>query len=91
MRKAKEVEGRKCPYCESEDNQVNYGKNESGTQRCKCNKCNHTYTLNPKSHAYPEEVKEQAIKMYYSGASGRGVGALLGMNKSNVYNWIKKN
>ena len=29
--------------------------------------------------------------MYYSGVSGRGVGKVLGMSKSNVYNWIKKN
>lgn len=28
--------------------------------------------------------------MYYSGVSGRGVGKVLGMNKANVYNWIKK-
>ncbi len=90
MRKAREVEGRVCPVCGSEANQTNYGKNRSGTQRCKCNLCNHTYTLEPKSHAYTEEVREKAIKTYYSGVSGRGVGALFGMNKSNVYNWIKK-
>ena len=90
MRKAKEVEGRQCPECQSEKNQTNYGKNRSGTQRCKCNECGHTYTLNPKSRAYPEEVREQAIKTYYSGVSGRGVGALLGMSKHNVYRWIKK-
>ena len=28
--------------------------------------------------------------MYYSGVGGRGVGKVLGMNKANVYNWIKK-
>lgn len=28
--------------------------------------------------------------MYYSGVSGRGVVKILGMNKANVYNWIKK-
>jgi hypothetical protein len=30
------------------------------------------------------------MKMYYSGVSGRGVEKVLGMNKANVYNWIKK-
>ena len=30
------------------------------------------------------------MKMYYSGVSGQGVGKILGMNKANVYNWIKK-
>lgn len=48
------------------------------------------YTLNPKKHEYPDETKELAMKMYYSGVSGRGVGKVLGMNKANVYNWIKK-
>ena len=28
--------------------------------------------------------------MYYGGVSGRGVGTILQMNKSNVMNWIKK-
>jgi len=37
-----------------------------------------------------EETKRLAMKMYYSGASGRGVGKVLGMSKANVYNWIKK-
>lgn len=27
--------------------------------------------------------------MYYDGVSGRGVGKILGMNKSNVINWEK--
>jgi transposase len=48
------------------------------------------YTLDPKTKAYSEEVRQSAIKTYYSGVSGRGVGKLLGMSKANVYNWIKK-
>ena len=90
MRKAKIIEGRSCPKCGKAENQVNDGKNRSGTQRCKCKDCNITYTLNPKSLAYSEEVRNDAIKTYYSGVSGRGVGRLMGMSKANVYNWIKK-
>ncbi len=30
-----------------------------------------------------------AMKMYYSDVSGRDVGKISGMNKANVYNWIK--
>ena len=48
------------------------------------------YTINPKRHEYPEETRKLAIKMYYGGVSGRGVGKILQMNKSNVMNWIKK-
>ena len=66
------------------------GYNRSGTQRCKCKECGTGYTIEPKRHEYPEETREMAIKMYYSGGSGRGVGKVLGMNKWNVYHWIKK-
>ena len=38
----------------------------------------------------PEETRELAIKMYYGGISGRGVGKILGVNKSNVMKLDKK-
>lgn len=79
-----------CPVCGNSEQQVRKGYNRSGTQRCLCKACGATYTLDPKKRAYPEETRELAIKMYYSGVSGRGVGNILGMNKANVYNWIKK-
>ena len=70
---------------------MNSGYNRSGTQRCLCGECNYKYTHNPKRHAYSEELRQIAIKEYYAGASGRAVGLMHGMSKSNVYNWIKKN
>jgi transposase-like protein len=91
MRKAKEIEGRTCPECGKRENQRMCGKNRSGTQRCFCTVCKKYYTLNPKKREIPEEVRQQAIKTYYAGASGRGVGKIFGMSKANVYNWIKKN
>ena len=91
MRKQSIDENRRCPQCGQVTDQINCGKNRSGTQRCKCKICNVHYTLEPKRHAYPEAVREQAIKAYYAGASGRGVGKIFGMSKANVYNWIKKN
>ncbi len=48
------------------------------------------YTLDPKTREYPEEIRQQAIKTYYAGASGRGVGKVFGFGKANVHNWIKK-
>jgi transposase-like protein len=91
MRKATKEEGKRCPQCGSVENQIKKGKNRSGTQRCMCKECGASYTINPKRREYSEEIKEQAIKLYYSGVSGRGVGNILGMDKSNVYHWIKKN
>ena len=90
MRKTTINENRKCPKCNSIENQANFGFNKSGTQRCKCKDCNITYTLEPRQRAYSEEVRQDAIRTYYSGVSGRGVGKLKGFSKANVYNWIKK-
>ena len=52
--------------------------------------CNYKYTPDGKTRAYPEEIKQQAIKTYYSGVSGRDVGKLMGIGKGTVYSWIKK-
>jgi len=90
MRETQIVEGRRCPKCKRVENQVYYGHNRSGTQKCKCKECKIIYTLEPKTRAYSEEVRCNVIKTYYSGVSGRGVGKIFGMSKANVYNWIKK-
>ncbi|GHU95486.1 hypothetical protein FACS1894208_08370 [Clostridia bacterium] len=67
------------------------GKNRSGTQTYLCRHCKKAYTPEAKCIAYDEETRKQALKIYYSGVSGRKVGKILGMSKANVYNWIKKN
>ena len=90
MKKQTIDENRRCPKCDKVENQINSGRNKSGTQRCKCKDCNVIYTLDPKTRAYDEEIRNNAIKTYYSGVSGRGVGKLLKMSKANVYNWLKK-
>ena len=90
MKKQTIDENRSCPKCGQTKNQINKGYTGSGTQRCMCKECRVAYTQNPKKREYPEETKQLAMKMYYSGVSGRGVGKVLGMSKANVYNWIKK-
>ena len=90
MKKQSIDEKRSCPECGKIEKQLRKGYNRSGTQRCECLECGTRYTLEPKKREYTEETRELAIKMYYSGVSGRGVGNVLGMNKSNVVRWIKK-
>ena len=90
MRKRTEEVRKRRPKCGKLENQIKAGYNESGSQRCKCKECGIYYTIDPKRHTYPEEIRELAIKMYYGGISGRGVGKILGINKSNVMNWIKR-
>ena len=84
-------EKKSCPVCGRTEGQMKNGRNRSGTQTILCRFCKKTYTLDPKRHAYDEETRTLALKIYYSGVSGRGVGKILGMSKANVYNWIKKN
>ena len=79
-----------CPVCAEKTGQMRNGANRSGTQTYRCRHCNKFYTPKPKQREYDEETKLMAIKIFYSGVSGRGVGKILGMSKSNVYNWIKK-
>jgi len=79
-----------CPSCKADDGQMKNGKNRSGTQSIMCRHCKKSYTPEAKRHAYSEEIRTQAMKTFYSGVSGRGVGKVFGMSKANVYNWIKK-
>jgi transposase-like protein len=91
MKKESGKEEKRCPVCGNTTGQMKNGRNRSGTQTYLCRFCKKAYTPEPKRHAYAEETKKQAMKLYYSGVSGRGVGKILGMNKANVYRWIKKN
>ena len=75
--------------CGSETGQTRKGYNRLETQRYLCGKCGTTYTIGRKDRAYPEETRELALKMYYSGISGRRAGKVLATNKANAYNWIK--
>jgi len=90
MRKQTIDENRRCPKRGRTENQINGGYNRSGTQRYVCKNCNHKYTLNGKTRAYPEDVQRQAMKIYYSGVSGRATGKVLGLGKNTVLGWIKK-
>lgn len=85
-----EKQEKKCPYCGETSRQRKMGFNRSGTQRYVCGHCGKTYTPIPKGRTYSEEIREQAIKVYYSGVSANQVGKIFNMNKANVINWIKK-
>ena len=91
MRKSTEETGKICPKCGSVKGQANNGRTKSGTQICRCFNCKHRYTLDPKKRAYPDELRNLAIKEYMMGISARGVGKIHGMSGNNVINWIKKN
>jgi len=80
---------RKCPYCQAEANQMKAGLTESGSQRYKCGKCNRRYTPEPKEHGYPNEMRQQAVKLYADGVNYRRIGRILGVDHVTVMLWVK--
>ncbi len=55
-----------------------------------CNNCGCKYTPQPKSRAYGEEKRKEALRLLALGNTGRGVGKALGMSKANAYRWAKE-
>ena len=56
-------------------------------QQYQCKSCKRKFITEKN---YSEEFKQKAIAIFYEGNSCRAVGRIMGINKSTVYNWIKK-
>jgi len=78
----------KCPYCEANEYQVKVGKNDSGSQRMKCQACGRRYTPDPMEHGYPEAMRQQAIKLYVDGMNFRRIARHLGVHHKTVMLWV---
>jgi transposase-like protein len=78
-----------CPYCHATKRQIKAGKNDSGSQRYWCRLCNRRYTPEPFEHGYPEQMRQQAVKMYADGISFRRIARHLGIDHVSVMNWVK--
>ena len=83
-------EENKCPQCGEEKGQQKKGFTGSGSQRMFCNACKNKYTPNPKSRAYSEETRKQALRLLALGNTGRGVGKAMNISKSNAYRWAQE-
>ena len=75
----------KCPRCGNEE--VWKAGKPRRKQQYKCKECKKKSITELN---YTKEFKQKAIKMLYEGNSGRAVGRIMGINKSTVYNWVKK-
>lgn len=83
----KEVE---CPKCGAGKRQQKKGYTSAGSQRMYCSNCGCKYTPKPKSRAYSEDVRKQALRLLALGNTGRGIGKVLNMNRSNAYRWARE-
>jgi transposase len=77
-----------CPYCHRTEKQVKAGRTEAGSQRYKCNHCQHRYTPHPKPAGYSDELRQQAVRLYVDGMNFRRIGRQLGVHHQTVINWI---
>ena len=75
----------KCPKCGKEE--IWKSGKTGGKQQYQCKSCKRKFITEKN---YSEEFKQKAIAIFYEGNSGRAVGRIMGINKSTVYNWIKK-
>ena len=80
----------KCKACNDETNQIKAGKTKAGTQKYKCKICGKYYTQESNKRDHSEETKNQAIKLYLEGNSGRAVDRILGIWKNMCLYWIRK-
>jgi transposase-like protein len=77
-----------CPSCHSTERQIKAGHNRAGSQRYQCRECDRHYTPEPRLNGYPEQIKEQAVRLYLEGTNFRRIGRLLGVNYQSAVNWI---
>lgn len=59
----------KCPQCQAEERQVKSGLTDAGSQRYKCQACEHRYTPEPKPRGDSDAVRLKAVRMYVDGGN----------------------
>lgn len=77
-----------CRYCKATEQQIKAGLNASGSQRFRCRFCDRIYTPEPSINGYPDDVRQQAVKLYLEGTNLRRVGRILGVVHQSVANWV---
>ena len=79
----------KCPKCEQTERQVKAGRNQTGSQRYKCQVCGRRYTPEPREQGYSDDIRLRAVQLYVDGGNLRRVARHLGVNHQSVANWVK--
>ena len=79
-----------CRHCQQTKPVVKFGKTEAGTQRARCNACNKTFALNPKSRAVTPEKEEAILRQLEERTSIRGICRALKCTAKTVYQTLKK-
>jgi transposase-like protein len=78
----------KSPKCQQTERQVKSGRNETGSQRYKCQPCGGRYTPEPKEQGYSDDLRLRAVQLYVDRGNLRRVARKLGVNHQRVANWV---
>jgi len=79
-----------CPHCQQTEPVVKYGATKAGTQRAKCNACNKTFAVQPKSRAVTPEKEALILHHLEERTSIRGICRAVQCTSKTVYTILKK-
>ena len=79
-----------CKVCNDETNQIKAGKQRIEPKSTNAKYADKYYIKEIKKRVHSEETKNQAIKLYLEGNSGRAVARILVIGKNMCLYWIRK-
>jgi transposase-like protein len=74
--------------CGNNEQVIRSGYNRGGSQRLRCQSCNHYFTPHRGAQGYDQSMRETAVRLYLEGTSFRGIGKVLRVSHSSVINWV---
>ena len=78
----------KCPYCQSDEQQIKDGLNGSSSQRYRCKSCGRRHTPEPTAQGYDQALRQRAVELYIDGMNFRRIARHLNVNHQTVINWV---
>ncbi len=79
-----------CPYCRETEPVVKFGRNRSGTARCRCNACGRTFTPEPNPRRVTAQKEQRILDALAERLSIDAVARMLHVSKTTIYNTLKK-
>jgi len=80
---------RECPKCKS--THINKNGRKKGKQNYLCVNCGRQFIDWYQPHrGYPQEVKDECLKMYVNGMGLREIERVKGVHHTTIMNWIKQ-
>jgi len=79
-----------CPACHEVEKVVRFGKNRSGTARCRCQACKKTFTPVPLNRAVTPEKEAAIERLLTERIPQRGIARALKVSRATIWQVRKK-